>query len=110
MGSMSDKLGDPIMRTLLSELERSLGPALKELWLYGSRARGDAEEGSDYDVLVVAEGDLAALREFVREAEWRCMEAHNALVSCLVYTPEAWELRKETPLGWNILREGRRAA
>lgn len=110
MSGMSEAMNDPIMRTLLAELRHRLGGELRELWLYGSRARGEAENGSDYDVLVVADGDLAALKAIVLDAEWACMEAHNALVSCLVYTPETWERRKETPLGWNIVREGRRAA
>ncbi len=98
------------MQTLLAELKRGLGTALREVWLFGSRARGEAQEGSDYDVLIIAEGDSPELKAFVREAEWACMEAHNALVSCIIYSPKTWERRKDTPLGWNILREGRRAA
>lgn len=44
--------------------------SLKELWHFGSRARGDNRETSDYDKLIVAEGCLPELREIVSEANY----------------------------------------
>jgi predicted nucleotidyltransferase len=107
---MNTPTADPVVQTFLRELRRGLGTSFVELRLFGSRARGDAQEGSDYDMLVIANGELAVLKIVVREAEWACMETHNALVSSVVYTPEVWERRKDSPLGWNILREGRLVA
>jgi predicted nucleotidyltransferase len=101
---------DPVIATFLSELRASLGPTIREIWLYGSRARGDAQDGSDYDMLLVAEGAVPDLRVKVQKAEWVCMERHNALVSSIVYTEEQWAERKQTPLGWNIQREGKLVA
>jgi predicted nucleotidyltransferase len=49
---------DPILARLKRELEALYGPRLKQVLLYGSRARGDFREDSDYDVLVVLEGPL----------------------------------------------------
>ena len=43
---------DPIVISLKARLQDRLGENLKELWLFGSRARGDADEDSDYDALV----------------------------------------------------------
>ena len=47
----------PKIRKLLRELKQGLirlyGERLKGLYLYGSYARGDFEEGSDLDVLIV---------------------------------------------------------
>jgi uncharacterized protein len=40
---------------LRAELERRFGARLRELVLFGSRARGDAHEESDVDVLVVVD-------------------------------------------------------
>jgi len=48
------------VKTVLSELRRRLerlyGRRLVQMVLYGSHARGDAEDGSDIDVLVVLTG------------------------------------------------------
>lgn len=47
---------DPVLVRLKKELQALYGPRLKKVLLYGSRARGDFREDSDYDVLVVLEG------------------------------------------------------
>lgn len=56
---MNDRL-----QTILAELRRRLqalyGPRLVRLVLFVSQARGDAEPGSDIDVLVVLHGAVAA--------------------------------------------------
>ncbi len=39
-------------------LEKLYGPRLKQVLLYGSRARGDHQPDSDYDVLVVLDPPL----------------------------------------------------
>lgn len=45
-----------LLERLVAALERELGQELRAVWLYGSAARGEARsEGSDVDVLVVAE-------------------------------------------------------
>ena len=44
---------DPVLVRLKSELTGLYGPRLKQILLYGSRARGDHSDDSDYDVLVV---------------------------------------------------------
>jgi len=51
------------------EAEQRLGDSLKELYLYGSVARGEETEESDVDVFVVvdSEEDLRVLRELAYE-------------------------------------------
>lgn len=98
---------EAVVATFLDELKRRLGPYLVQVWLFGSQARGDAVEGSDYDILVIANGERQKLKAAVREAEWVCMEKHNALVASIIYTPDIWSLAKHSPLGINVLREGR---
>jgi predicted nucleotidyltransferase len=46
-------LSDPVLNRLKHELEALYGPQLERVLLYGSRARGDHRQDSDYDVLVV---------------------------------------------------------
>lgn len=102
-----DKL---VLKTFKESLVHSLGESLQEIILFGSRARGDENPDSDFDMLVIADGEKDELKKQVREAEWVCMERFNALVSSIIYTPEIWETAKESPLGWNIRREGKRVA
>jgi len=71
---------DPIVLSLKTRLQDSLGENLKELWLFGSRARGDADEDSDYDVLVVAMDPERTNEETVLREGYGIMMSNFALV------------------------------
>ena len=79
---------------VLEEIRRRLVEALHpdKIVLFGSRARNDATEESDYDVMVVGESDL--------DATDRMTVAHLALCGlgapCDVfwYTPEEFEAHR----------------
>ena len=59
MAAMSQvALADPILARLKKELGALYGTRLKKVLLYGSRARGDHQPDSDYDVLVVLGGPI----------------------------------------------------
>jgi len=49
----------------VERVRESLGKDLDSIWLYGSKARGDAAEESDVDLLVLAQGGRARHREVV---------------------------------------------
>jgi len=72
--------------------------------LFGSRARGEEDEMSDYDLVVVkrtAKPFLERLKEmvpYIRDFE--------GAVEVLVYTPEELEGLKDVGLGWVLRREG----
>jgi uncharacterized protein len=97
----------PILDQLRQRLERVYGPRLAGLWLYGSRARGDAAPDSDIDVLVVLEGEVAASDEIAR-TEYDVADVsleHNAVVACLFVSRERFE-HGQSPLLLNVRREG----
>ena len=105
---MGGDIGVP--EAFAAALSRRLGPQMKELWLFGSRARGDAREDSDYDFLVVVDGDLKATKAVVREEEWNIARACGCLITSIVYPTQVWKQARDSPLGWNVLAEGRRVA
>ena len=80
-----------------------------EIWLYGSRARGDAEADSDWDFLVVVEGETSDDRE---RRLWRRLfdlelEVGEVLSAILVSRRDWDGLRRETmPLYQSVVREG----
>jgi len=101
---------DPVILSYKSALESTLGARLKELWLFGSRARGDFHENSDYDMIVVAEGSMKELRATVSDAGYAILDRYEELIGNVVYTPELWERSKHGPLGMNVLAHGIRIA
>ena len=60
-------LQDSGINTLLCDLEQRLkgiyGDKLKEILLYGSYARGDNEEGSDLDIMVLVDADAKEIKK-----------------------------------------------
>jgi len=107
---MKDPLSDPVILSYKAALEHSLGSRLKELWLFGSRARGDFHDDSDYDILVVAEGSLKELRATVSGLGYGILDEYSELIGNVVYTPELWKKSRRGPLGMNVLAHGVRIA
>jgi len=59
----------PLIRQVVDEAIGGTGLALSRLYLFGSRARGQADAESDWDILVVVRGGLERRRQrelFVR--------------------------------------------
>jgi predicted nucleotidyltransferase len=60
----------PELASTLAQLERGLrdlyGERLRGLLLYGSYARGEADEGSDVDLLILLDGPVQPVRELLR--------------------------------------------
>ena len=104
------QLDDPVLHAFLDLLRGRLGTRLQEVWLFGSRARGDHDDRSDYDVLVVADGELKNTRAIVADTDYQILTTYNELIGPIVYTPEIWQKSKHGPLGMNVLAEGRQIA
>ena len=94
-----------IASEVLDEIVRVLAPYEPErIILFGSRARGEADEHSDYDLIVIkrtARPFLERLRDMV---PYLVRLTHPADI--LVYTPEEFERMSETGLGWVVAQEG----
>jgi predicted nucleotidyltransferase len=80
-----------------------------EVFFFGSRARGDAEEMSDWDFLIVLSGDVdldreQSIRHRLYEIEWE----FGPVISTIILTREQWNsgLYQELPFSKNVRREG----
>src|SRR5262249_21391572 len=58
--------GDPILKRFRAALNTLYGDRIERVVLFGSRARGDAREGSDYDVAVFLKDLTDPLQEVGR--------------------------------------------
>jgi predicted nucleotidyltransferase len=87
-------------------LHNRLRGHILRLVLYGSRARGDAEEGSDYDFLAIVDEMGSDLKEKIIDAEVEFLNAFDEVSACLVFDETGWEWMKNSPLGINIEKEG----
>jgi predicted nucleotidyltransferase len=96
-----------ILKELRKRLESLYGERMVRMVLYGSHARGDAEPGSDIDVLVVLKGDVSPCDEISRTINDVADTSlqNNEVVSCVFVSEEEFE-RERSPLLLNVQREG----
>ncbi len=103
---MREKIG-PVFTEAREILDRVYSGRLARVVLFGSHARGDAEPGSDVDLLAVLRGDVSATAEVSRvsgplaELSLR----HDVVVSCVFVSEERYR-SEQSPFLLNVRREG----
>lgn len=97
---------DPVLRFFKSAVVYALGIRLREVLLFGSRARGDAAATADYDFLVVVDKIDPALVQTLDEIAGRALLDLGAVISSFPITEEDRMNRRYSPLLINAAREG----
>lgn len=91
----------------IGKTARSVAPTAKRVLLFGSRARGDEHEDSDWDVLVLLDKDRIRLEDIdnvsypLRELGWEIGEDINTVL----YTVDEWNKNSFTLFHKNVEAE-----
>ncbi|HEX5009662.1 MAG TPA: nucleotidyltransferase domain-containing protein [Planctomycetota bacterium] len=103
---MPVEVRDPVIDEIVSRLVARFRP--ERIYLFGSRARGEAGANSDYDVLLVL-GELTDKRYRLCQAAYLALRGVPAAVDVLVWAQSDFEQRLRSPasLPATVLREGR---
>lgn len=89
------------------EVEEALPGRVTRVTLFGSRARGDAEEDSDYDVAVFVQNlsDRSDVGSIVSDVAYPHM-LDGVYISPIVLPAEYAEDSEQTELAWEIAKDG----
>lgn len=101
------------VRDLVSEyadlVREYFGDRVRDIWLYGSAARGDWTVASDVDVLVILYSEeMNDVEWLVRTAYDIGLKRHRVLLQPVVLTAEEFDLlaQRERRFARDVLREG----
>lgn len=97
---------DPVVQAFASELRARLRHHIRQIVLFGSRARGEARDDSDYDILVVVDRRSPKVRPLIHEIEVALLDNYGALVATVLRTEEKWHRAQGMPLARNVALEG----
>lgn len=87
-------------------IKKKLKNHLKKIVLFGSYARGDFREDSDYDILVIVDKKEKLIQDIILDACVEIMNKYYELIGCIICDEKEWEIKKKFPIGLNILKEG----
>ncbi len=96
------------LEEFLTKLHEQHGNEVVLVSLFGSKVRGDFDEESDVDVLVVVEDRISQLWEDIVEIETDLMLKYDLVISSLIMGRDnyEWHRRHRAPLYRNVEREG----
>jgi predicted nucleotidyltransferase len=87
-------------------IKKRLKNHLKKIVLFGSYARGEFREDSDYDILVIVDKKEKLIQDIILDACVEIMDNYYELIGCIVCDEKEWEIKQRFPIGLNILKEG----
>ena len=97
---------DPVVSKYTDSVRDRLKSRLKNIYLFGSRARGDAWEGSDYNIALVVNDRDRKLEEVVLDVSTFLLDQFDVLISTQIFSEQEWAIESKLPLGRNIIKEG----
>lgn len=95
-----------VIDCFLQEMRKRLGAHLKQVILFGSRARGDDVPDSDYDCLMVLDEVSPAVKDAIDEVAGEVLYRYNVVLSIFPISERKHYERIYDPLLMNVRKEG----
>lgn len=103
---MKKNFPDPIVKELSETLKKEIGQNIKDIILFGSRARGDSYPDSDYDLIVLVDRETKELEDKIFNLSCDIGWKHNKIITIFVHEKSYYESKKYEPLFMNVRKEG----
>ncbi len=97
---------DPVLRELTERLRERYGDRIRSILLFGSRARGDHDPVSDYDIMVLVDRKTPELDSEIFQLGCEIDYRRNTCLSLFVEEQSHFDGKKYEPLFMNIRKEG----
>ncbi|AIG98380.1 putative nucleotidyltransferase [Archaeoglobus fulgidus DSM 8774] len=91
------------LESFVKTLKEKYGDKIHKIILFGSTARGEAEEESDIDVLIIADG---VTQKEVSKIAFQILLKYGEVISSIVEDKQQFERYKDYSFHRNILKEG----
>ena len=95
-----------IISEFTDEIKRRCCERIKKIILFGSRARKDYREDSDFDFFIVVDKKDASIREEISRIAADLGEKHSVLITPLIRSEEIYIKSINSPLQSLIQEEG----
>jgi uncharacterized protein (UPF0332 family)/predicted nucleotidyltransferase len=100
------KVKDEILAIFVQSIRNQLDDRLKQVILFGSRARGDHTPDSDYDCLVVLDEISPEVKDIIDEIAGELLYRYNTVFSIFPISEKKYRQQTYDPLLMNVRREG----
>jgi predicted nucleotidyltransferase len=97
---------DLVLAAIKERLNEALEDNVRQIILFGSRSRGNAERDSDYDILLLVQKRSRALEDQVDDIAYEMLERYGVVVTIFVDEVKAFKMDQSEPLFCNIRQEG----
>lgn len=97
---------DPLIGEIHRELQIRLGSNLKQVILFGSRARGEEEQGSDYDILIIVDEITSELKNIIDDIAGNFLFEYNQIFSIFPVLKDRYQKGTPEPFLRTVMNEG----
>lgn len=102
------KLGNTEILNEIRRTAKQVSPEDSTIMLFGSRARGDNHDNSDWDILILLNKKKVELKDYddivypLRVKGWEL----NEIINTILFTKAEWQEKSFTPFHKNVEEEG----